>query len=289
MRRDLLTEYGIQVDVEHAACALALGVQQMVALARAVSINARVVIMDEPTSSLEPREVRPFSRHRPAACARHRHHLRLPPMDEIFRGCDDVTVLRDGEGRPRRRPARPPPAQLVSLMLGKPPSRRSTAAGHSSRPPPSDAPGARGRRPQPQAPDRAVSLTSRPGEVSRDSAACWAAAGPRHSRRLSGAEPRPRHGDGRWQAGAQRLGARCHHAPASSCCPKTARARDRAEPLGARQHRACRTAQLLSRGGFTSDGAIRCRRRRVHQTPAHQGVQPRPDRSPNSRAGTSRR
>ena len=36
---------------------LGVGVQQMVALARAVSVDARVVIMDEPTSSLEPREV----------------------------------------------------------------------------------------------------------------------------------------------------------------------------------------------------------------------------------------
>ena len=36
---------------------LGLGVQQMVAIARAVSTDARVVIMDEPTSSLEPREV----------------------------------------------------------------------------------------------------------------------------------------------------------------------------------------------------------------------------------------
>jgi monosaccharide-transporting ATPase len=36
---------------------LGVGAQQMVAIARAVAIDARVVIMDEPTSSLEPREV----------------------------------------------------------------------------------------------------------------------------------------------------------------------------------------------------------------------------------------
>ncbi|MFP3670143.1 ATP-binding cassette domain-containing protein, partial [Priestia sp. SIMBA_032] len=51
--RDLLAAYGIHVDVRRQLRSLPLGIQQMVALARAVSINARVVIMDEPTSSLE--------------------------------------------------------------------------------------------------------------------------------------------------------------------------------------------------------------------------------------------
>jgi monosaccharide-transporting ATPase len=53
--RGLLDVYGIEVDVRKPLRSLALGIQQMVALARSVSINARVVIMDEPTSSLEAR------------------------------------------------------------------------------------------------------------------------------------------------------------------------------------------------------------------------------------------
>ncbi|MET8153633.1 ATP-binding cassette domain-containing protein, partial [Actinoplanes sp. NPDC005259] len=55
--RETLARYGITVDVRQRLGELGLGVQQMIAVARALSMNARVVIMDEPTSSLEPREV----------------------------------------------------------------------------------------------------------------------------------------------------------------------------------------------------------------------------------------
>ena len=49
----ILTRYGMTVDVRRPLREFGLGVQQMVAIARAVSADHRVVIMDEPTSSLE--------------------------------------------------------------------------------------------------------------------------------------------------------------------------------------------------------------------------------------------
>jgi len=118
--RALLREYAIDVDVTAPLRSLALGVQQMVALARAVSINATVVIMDEPTSSLEAREVETLFavigllRQRGIAIVYVSHR-----MDEIYRVCDRVTVLRDGRvvhvgdlrGLPR--------VELVSMMLGR--------------------------------------------------------------------------------------------------------------------------------------------------------------------------
>ncbi|MDT7552501.1 MAG: galactofuranose transport system ATP-binding protein, partial [Pseudonocardiales bacterium] len=55
--RELMAGYGIEVDVRRPLGTLGVGAQQMVALARAASVRADVVIMDEPTSSLEPREV----------------------------------------------------------------------------------------------------------------------------------------------------------------------------------------------------------------------------------------
>ncbi len=60
MKRDarrILRDYGVDVNVTRPLRELGLGAQQMVAIARAVQIDARVVIMDEPTSSLEHREV----------------------------------------------------------------------------------------------------------------------------------------------------------------------------------------------------------------------------------------
>jgi ribose transport system ATP-binding protein len=92
----------------------------MVALARAVSVNARVVIMDEPTSSLEPREVDTLFqvvrelRERGVAITYVSHRL-----DELYRICDRVTVLRDGRVVHTGPLAGLDRLRLVSLMLGR--------------------------------------------------------------------------------------------------------------------------------------------------------------------------
>ena len=71
---------------------------QLVAIARALSMNARLILMDEPTSSLFDDAVETLFRliadlkRRGVAIVYVSHK-----MDEIFRICDRVTVLRDGE------------------------------------------------------------------------------------------------------------------------------------------------------------------------------------------------
>ena len=116
----ILHEFGIDVNVTTPLRELGLGAQQMVAIARAVQLEARVVIMDEPTSSLEAREVETLF----AVIARLKasgigivyvsHRL-----DELFEICDRVTVMRDGrvvhvgEMRDLNR------LRLISLMLGR--------------------------------------------------------------------------------------------------------------------------------------------------------------------------
>ena len=96
--RDLLSRYGIEVDVTAPLNSLSLGVQQMVSVARAVSVDARVVIMDEPTSSLEAREVQTLFgvvrrlREEGVGVVYVSHRL-----DELYEICDRVTVLRDGK------------------------------------------------------------------------------------------------------------------------------------------------------------------------------------------------
>ncbi|GAA3408777.1 sugar ABC transporter ATP-binding protein [Streptosporangium vulgare] len=118
--REILKEYGVHVDVRRPLGSLGMGTQQMVALARAVSVDAQVVIMDEPTSSLEPREVgRLFEvirglrdQGRSVIYVSHR-------LDELYQICDRVTVLRDGRLVHTGRMAELERLRLVSLMLGR--------------------------------------------------------------------------------------------------------------------------------------------------------------------------
>ncbi|MGW4803299.1 sugar ABC transporter ATP-binding protein [Kitasatospora sp. NPDC004272] len=116
----LLLRYGVDTDVTRPLRELGLGAQQMVALARAVQVEARVVVMDEPTSSLEPREVdtlfsvvRDLTAHGTAVVyVSHR-------MDELYALCDDVTVLRDGRAVHTGELAPLARRDLVGLMLGR--------------------------------------------------------------------------------------------------------------------------------------------------------------------------
>jgi ribose transport system ATP-binding protein len=115
-----LKSYGIDVDVREPLRALGLGAQQMIALARAVSVDARVVVMDEPTSSLEPREVDTLFevigrlREQGISVIYVSHRL-----DELYRICDGVTVLRDGRVVHQGSLAELDRLRLVSLMLGR--------------------------------------------------------------------------------------------------------------------------------------------------------------------------
>jgi ribose transport system ATP-binding protein len=120
MATELLADYGIDEDVRRPLGELAVGAQQMVALARAVSADARVVIMDEPTSSLEPREVETLfgvidTLHRKGIAIVYVSHR----MDELYRICDRVTVLRDGRLVHTGPLADLPRIELVSMMLGR--------------------------------------------------------------------------------------------------------------------------------------------------------------------------
>jgi rhamnose transport system ATP-binding protein len=94
---ELLTSLGVHLDLRQKARGLTIAQQQMVEIARAFSLNARILIMDEPTSSLTLSEVadlfRLVRRLRDEGTAiifiSHR-------LEELFEIADRVTVLRDG-------------------------------------------------------------------------------------------------------------------------------------------------------------------------------------------------
>ncbi|GAA2491468.1 sugar ABC transporter ATP-binding protein [Winogradskya humida] len=117
---EILVRYGVTTDVRRPLGTMALGAQQMVALARAVMVDAKVVIMDEPTSSLEPREVETLfgvirdlhARGIGIVYVSHR-------LDELYQICDAVTILRDGKVVHTGKLAELERIKLVSLMLGR--------------------------------------------------------------------------------------------------------------------------------------------------------------------------
>ncbi len=95
--RELFTRLGVQLDPNRIARGLSIAEQQLVEIAKALSVDARVVVMDEPTAALSAAEVaRLFGvaqslREHGTAVVFISHRL-----EEVFALCQRVTVLRDG-------------------------------------------------------------------------------------------------------------------------------------------------------------------------------------------------
>jgi len=117
---ELLRRFSVEVDVRRPLMDFSTAIQQMVAIARAVSFRARLVIMDEPTSSLDEREVavlfdviRQLKREGVSVIfISHR-------LDELYAVCDRVTVMRDGRTVTTSAMADVNKLQLVAAMLGR--------------------------------------------------------------------------------------------------------------------------------------------------------------------------
>lgn len=117
---EILARYGIRADVTAPLRSLGLGTQQMVAVARAVSLDARAVIMDEPTSSLESGEVETLFRvirqlKEEGVGVIYVSHR----MDEIYEVCERVTILRDGKHVHTGPVSEIPRLELIARMLGR--------------------------------------------------------------------------------------------------------------------------------------------------------------------------
>ena len=118
--RSLLAELGLDIDPRATLSDLSIAHQQMVAITRGVSLGAKVLVLDEPTSSLSVREVAILFgliaklRARGTAIVYISHRF-----DEIYAVCDRVTVLRDGKLVETRPLAGLERIDLICLMLGK--------------------------------------------------------------------------------------------------------------------------------------------------------------------------
>ncbi|MGN0243497.1 MAG: sugar ABC transporter ATP-binding protein [Lachnospiraceae bacterium] len=100
------------------SCSIA--VQQMVAIARAVDMDCKVLILDEPTSSLDEQEVEKLFGLMRDLKARGVGIIFVTHfLDQVYEVCDKITVLRDGKLVGEYEIKDLPRVQLVSKMLGK--------------------------------------------------------------------------------------------------------------------------------------------------------------------------
>lgn len=120
MARQLLAQYDIDIDVKAQLSSFSVAVQQLVAIARAVDLSGSVLILDEPTASLDRHEVELlFSvmrklRERGLGIVFITHFL-----DQVYTISDRITVLRNGRLVGTRAIADLPRMELVSMMLGR--------------------------------------------------------------------------------------------------------------------------------------------------------------------------
>lgn len=118
--RKVIDDLGVKLDPNELVCNLPLGLQQQVEIIKAISANARIVVMDEPTSSLSDAETeilfhiieRMKKKHVGIIYISHR-------LDELFKISDRIMVLRDGtmiQTVPIQEAKRD---ELINMMVGR--------------------------------------------------------------------------------------------------------------------------------------------------------------------------
>lgn len=118
--KELLQSLEIEVEPTMMLSACSIAVQQMIAIARAIAMHCKILILDEPTSSLDDEEVRKLF------CLMRRlknegvgiifvtHFL-----EQVYEVCDRITVLRNGELVGEFETQKLPRVLLVAKMMGK--------------------------------------------------------------------------------------------------------------------------------------------------------------------------
>lgn len=120
MAFELLKKLDIKIDVQKQLSDCSIGIQQMIAIARAVDRDCQVLILDEPTSSLDEDEVRKLFRlmtslkERGVGIVFVTHFL-----EQVYEITDRITVLRNGELVGAYDTCSLPRADLVAKMMGK--------------------------------------------------------------------------------------------------------------------------------------------------------------------------
>ena len=132
--QELLAQLGLALDPTQRVSELSPSYKQLVAIAKALSVDARLIIMDEPTSALTSQEIDYLFnvirdlRGRGISVIYVSHRL-----EEIFAIADVVSVLRDGQYIGKRQVAETNTAELIKMIVG-----RDVKVDYHQRRPPAD-------------------------------------------------------------------------------------------------------------------------------------------------------
>ncbi len=118
--RDLLEGYGLDIDVDALLSSYSVAIRQIIAIARAVDLSGKVLVLDEPTASLDAHEVEMVF----AVLRRLRAQglgiiIITHFLNQVYAIADRVTVLRNGRLVGSRAIADLPRMELISMMLGR--------------------------------------------------------------------------------------------------------------------------------------------------------------------------
>ncbi|MCQ2442810.1 MAG: sugar ABC transporter ATP-binding protein [Oscillospiraceae bacterium] len=118
--RRILDILGVSIDPAQKMDELSVGQQQMIEIAKALMVDAKVIIMDEPTAALSASETETLFkvvrglREKGVSIVYISHR-----MEEIFELCDRITILRDGQYIGTRIIAKTDMGEIVKMMIGR--------------------------------------------------------------------------------------------------------------------------------------------------------------------------
>ena len=117
---ELFRRLGMTVDLDQPMRRMSVSQRQMVEIAKAISYNAQVIVLDEPTSSLMSQEVEKlFGMMRMLKEQGISLIYISHKMDEIFEICDEISVLRDGKLVMTKPTSQTTMNELIAAMVGR--------------------------------------------------------------------------------------------------------------------------------------------------------------------------
>lgn len=119
--REIMDRFGLdQISPTTLVGNLTTAQQQMVEIAKALSLNARIIVMDEPTSSLSDKEAGKLFDFIKSLKEKNISIIYIShKLEEIFKICDSITVIRDGEYVGDTKVTETTKEKLMSMMVGR--------------------------------------------------------------------------------------------------------------------------------------------------------------------------